>query len=64
MLKNEFYTKNQVIGYAVVALYTLKASNNEVTEKELANEISAIMKLYNSNKIIERANEILMNKKQ
>lgn len=59
MLKNELYTKNQAIGYAVVALYTLKSSNSEVTEKELANEIPAIMKLYNPNKIIEKANEIL-----
>ena len=63
MLKTEVYTKDQVIGYAVVALYTLKASNNEVTENELANEIPVIMKLHNPNKIIEKANKILMNKK-
>ena len=52
-------TKNQAIAYAVVALHTLKASTNEITEKELASEIPIIMKLHKPDEIIERANRIL-----
>ena len=52
-------TKNQAIAYAVVALHTLKASANEITERELASEIPAIMKLHNPDEIIARANRIL-----
>ena len=54
-------TKNQAIAYAVVALHTLKASPNEITEKELASEIPIIMKLHKPDEIIERANRILKN---
>lgn len=53
-------TKNQAIGYAVVAYHTLKASPNEITEKELASEIPVIMKLYKPDRIIEIANRILL----
>lgn len=52
-------TKNQAIAYAVVALHTLKASANEITERELASEIPVIMKLHKPDKIIARANRIL-----
>lgn len=52
-------TKNQAIAYAVVALHTLKASPNKITEKELASEIPIIMKLHKPDEIIERANRIL-----
>lgn len=55
-------TKNQAIGYAVVAYHTLKASPNEITEKELASEIHVIMKLYKPDRIIEIANKVLKNK--
>lgn len=53
-------TKNQAIGYAVVAYHTLKASPNEITEKELASEIPVIMKLYKPDRIIEITNRILL----
>jgi len=53
-------TKNQAIGYAVVAFHTLKASPNKITEKELASEIPVIMKLHKPDKIIEIANRILL----
>ena len=49
-------TKNQAIGYAVVAYHTLKASPNEITEKELASEILTIMRLYKQDEIVEKAN--------
>ena len=52
-------TKNQAIAYAVVAYHTLKASPNEITEKELASEIPVIMKLHKPDEIISRANRIL-----
>lgn len=55
-------TKNQSIGYAVVVYHTLKASPNEITEKELASEIPVIMKLYKPDRIIEIANKVLKNK--
>lgn len=56
-------TRNQAIGYAVVAYHTLKASPNEITEKELASEILTIMKLYRQDEIVEKANKVLMYKK-
>lgn len=56
-------TKNQAIGYAVVAYHTLKASPNEITEKELASEILTIMRLYKQDEIVEKANKVLMYKK-
>ncbi len=56
-------TKNQAIGYAVVAYHTLKVSPNEITEKELASEILTIMKLYRQDEIVEKANKVLMYKK-
>ena len=40
-------TKNQAIGYAIVAFHTLKASPNKITEKELASEIPVIMNYTN-----------------
>lgn len=52
-------TKNQAIAYAVVALHTLKASANEITERELASEIPVIMKLHKPDEIIARANRVL-----
>lgn len=52
-------TKNQAIAYAVVALHTLKASPNEITEDELAKEIPVIMQLHKPEEIILRANKIL-----
>ena len=56
-------TKNQAISYAVVAYHTLKASPNEITEKELASEILTIMRLYKQDEIVEKANKVLMYKK-
>ena len=56
-------TKNQAIAYAVVALHTLKASANEITERELASEILTIMRLYKQDEIVEKANKVLMYKK-
>lgn len=52
-------TKNQAIAYAVVALHTLKASANEITERELASEIPVIMKLHKPDVIIAKANRVL-----
>lgn len=52
-------TKNQAIAYAVVALHTLKASANEITERELASEIPVIMKLHKPDEIIAKANRVL-----
>lgn len=52
-------TKNQAIAYAVVAFHTLKASANEITERELASEIPVIMKLHKPDEIIARANRVL-----
>lgn len=54
-------TRKQAIAYAIVALHTLKASPNDITEKELASEISAIMQLHKKSEIISRANKILDN---
>lgn len=59
MLNEEYYTKDEAIAYAVIALKTIQSSANDVTIKELSEEIPIIMKLHTPKEAVERANRNL-----
>lgn len=48
----------EYIAYAKIALHILKNSANDITPKEVAEEVDPICKIYNKIEIIEKAKEL------